>query len=74
MQTAVEKWGDSLAIKIPQKIAKNLNLKNNSMLNLQEIDGKIILEKKQDLSSLCSKITKENLNTQCESIIYGKEW
>lgn len=48
MQISIKKWGNSLAIRIPSNISKTLNLKDN----------KIILEKKQDLASLCQNIDK----------------
>lgn len=66
MQTSIKKWGNSLAIRIPSNISKTLNLKDN----------KIILDKKQDLASLCQNIDKNNLNidSQWGDNAVGKEW
>lgn len=46
MQTAVKKFGNSLAICIPNSIAENLNLSDNTKLDIKMQKGKIILTKK----------------------------
>lgn len=76
MQTAIKKWGNSLAIRIPNPILKSLKLEEESVLEIVLQDDKIILEKKQDLYSLCEAITEENLNidSQWDDTSIGKEW
>ena len=76
MQTAIKKWGNSLAIRIPNPILKSLKLEEESVLEIVLQDNKIILEKKQDLYSLCEAITEENLNidSQWDDTPIGKEW
>lgn len=76
MQTAIKKWGNSLAIRIPNPILKSLKLEEESVLEIVLQDNKIILEKKQDLYSLCEAITEENLNidSQWDDTSIGKEW
>ena len=74
MQTAVKKIGNSLAICIPNTIAKNLNLSDNTKLDVKMQKGKIILTKKENLSELCEKINEENLNIDEPHKIRGKEW
>lgn len=76
MQTAIKKWGNSLAIRIPNPILKSLKLEEESVLEIVLQDDKIILEKKQDLYSLCEAITEENLNidSQWDDTPIGKEW
>ena len=46
MQTAVKKIGNSLAVCIPNTIAENLNLSDNTKLDVKMQKGKIILTKK----------------------------
>ncbi len=76
MQTAIKKWGNSLAIRIPNPILKSLKLEEESVLEIVLQDDKIILEKKQDLYSLCEAITEDNLNidSQWDDTPIGKEW
>lgn len=76
MQTAIKKWGNSLAIRIPNHILKALALKEESVLDIALQNNKIILEKKQDLQSLCQEITQDNLNifTEWDDTSVGKEW
>lgn len=76
MQTAIKKWGNSLAIRIPNPILKSLKLEEESILDIVLQDDKIILEKKQDLYSLCDAITEDNLNidSQWDDASVGKEW
>lgn len=76
MQTSIKKWGNSLAIRIPSNISKTLNLKEKSIIDINLKDNKIILEKKQDLASLCQNIDDNNLNidSQWGDNVVGKEW
>lgn len=76
MQTSIKKWGNSLAIRIPSNISKTLNLKEESIIDINLKDNKIILEKKQDLASLCQNIDDNNLNidSQWGDNAVGKEW
>lgn len=76
MQTAIKKWGNSLAIRIPSNISKTLNLKEESIIDINLKDNKIILEKKQNLASLCQNIDENNLNidSQWGDNAVGKEW
>lgn len=76
MQTSIKKWGNSLAIRIPSNISKTLNLKEESIIDINLKDNKIILEKKQDLASLCQNIDENNLNidSQWKDNTVGKEW
>lgn len=62
MQTAIKKWGNSLAIRIPNHILKALALEEESVLDIALQNNKIVLKKKQDLQSLCQEITQDNLN------------
>ena len=43
METRVQKWGNSYAIRIPINIVKSLSLKPNDILKLVEEDDRIII-------------------------------
>ena len=74
MQTAVKKIGNSLAICIPNTIAKNLSLSDNTKLDVKMQKAKIILTKKEKLTELCKKINDKNLNIDEPYQARGKEW
>lgn len=76
MQKTIKKWDKPLAIRIPINISKTLILKEESIIDINLKDNKIILEKKQDLTSLCQNIDEDNLNidSQWGDNVVGKEW
>lgn len=76
MEARLSKWGNSLAIRIPNYILKKLNLVENSSMNIDVVAGKIVLSKQKNrLETLCSAITKENLNIDDSfDDTKGKEW
>lgn len=76
MEATLSKWGNSLAIRIPNYILKKLNLVENSPMNIDVVAGKIVLSKQKNrLETLCSAITKENLNIDDSfDDTKGNEW
>ncbi len=75
MQTVVQKWGNSLGIRIPAIYAREFELKNGSSVDIIEDQGKlIIVPKKQSLDDLLSLVTKENIHSSVETgFSVGKE-
>lgn len=45
MEARLQKWGNSVGIRIPSNIIKSLNLKINDVLELETEDKKIIITK-----------------------------
>ena len=43
MEARLQKWGNSVGIRIPQTFLKTLNLKSDDVINLEQIDDKIII-------------------------------
>lgn len=68
----ITKWGNSLAIRIPQSLAKEINLIEGSEVELTIVEGKLVLAPKfrchYALEELVQGITSENLH---EEINYG---
>ena len=52
MTTTIQKWGNSLGVRIPKNIAENMNLSDGSAVVITEKNGMIILEKKDTLLDL----------------------
>ena len=43
MEIVIKKWGNSDGIRIPNNILKALNLKTNDVLDIEQIDKKIVI-------------------------------
>ena len=52
MEIRIQKWGNSNGIRIPSSILKSLNIKTNDILNIEQVDKKIIISipKKRKIS------------------------
>ncbi len=78
MVATVAKWGNSLAIRIPQNLAKEINLTEGSEIDLSVVDGTLVIkprsQKRYSLDELIKEITPENLHTEIDSgIAVGNE-
>ena len=66
MTAAIAKWGNSLAVRIPQAIAEQVQIQAGSEINIDIIDGKIVLtphrRKKYTLDELLDSMTSEHLH------------
>jgi antitoxin MazE len=69
-ETQVSKWGNSLAVRIPQGIAKDAQLAEGDRLTLNLAnDGSIVLRsarRKHDLRQLVSGITRKNRHSETD--------
>ena len=43
MEAKIQKWGNSVGIRIPSSILKSLNIKTNDILNIAQEKDKIIM-------------------------------
>jgi antitoxin MazE len=77
METVVQKWGNSLGIRIPAVYVKEFNLQKGCSVEITEEDGKIVIyPPRRGLEELLSQVTDETLH---EEIDYGspvgkEEW
>ena len=68
MQTVIQKWGNSLGIRIPSHFVKELKLKNGNAVEILEENGKIVIvPQKKTLEEMLSKVTKENIHNSVET-------
>lgn len=76
MTTTIKKWGNSLAIRIPQPIAKTINISDGSEVTLK-VTGKEIRiipkEKIPTLEDLLAQITPDNRHNYIDFDRKGKE-
>jgi len=78
MQTKVQKWGNSLALRIPKSFALNMDIKQNEFVDLSIGDGKLIItpiiEKEYSLKELLAGVSEDNLHGEFDTgIPVGKE-
>jgi len=78
MQTKVQKWGNSLALRIPKSFALNIDIKQNEFVDLSIGDGKLIItpitEKAYSLKELLAGVSEDNLHGEFDtSTPVGKE-
>jgi antitoxin MazE len=52
MKVQLRKWGNSLGLRVPQKIAQNYGLDENSLVELTETPEGIMIQKRHRVSSL----------------------
>ena len=66
MKAVVKKWGNSLGIRIPNHIARELSLKDGSFVDIDDKGREIIIKpvKKNKLSEMVSKINEQNLHKE----------
>lgn len=77
MQTVVQKWGNSLGIRIPSMYVKEFNLKNGNSVEIIENNGNIVIvPPKKTLEDYLSRITKANIHEEVEtgSSVGKEEW
>ena len=66
MKTRVQKWGNSLALRIPKSFATEVGLQKETYVEISLADGKLVItpvaKPKPTLQQLLAKVTKENLH------------
>jgi len=71
MLTKVQKWGNSLALRIPKAFAVDARLENDSFVEISIVKGKIIvtpvLAPSWTLDELLAGITKDNLHNEVDT-------
>jgi antitoxin MazE len=76
MTTTVQKWGNSLAIRIPRDIADKVSIEQGSILEWTVGENEITLipqKRKPTLEELLSKITPENRHGESDFGVKGDE-
>ena len=71
MKTRIQKWGNSLALRIPRPFAEESNLREDSPVDVTVRNGKIIVvplvEPQFTLEELVEQITTENRHNEVET-------
>ncbi len=77
MRTHIQKWGNSLALRIPAHLLKRLDLHEGNAIDIDLDNDEIIVKKaKYNLDEMLDKITPENTHFLMmeDSQQGGEEW
>ena len=70
MHVRVQKWGSSLAVRIPKPLAEDAEVKEGTVLNLAVSAGKVVATPvrrgKLSLTQLLAKVNRKNLHAEVE--------
>ena len=71
MQTRVQKWGNSLALRIPKSFAAEARLGENTPVELSLVQGKLVIQalahEPLTLDELLRGVTDENLHGEWDT-------
>ncbi len=77
MKAVVQKWGNSLGIRIPSLYVNKFNLRKGNFVKIIEEDGKIIIvPPKKNLEEMLSRVNKDNIHAPIETgdSLGNEEW
>ncbi len=71
MKTRVQKWGNSLALRIPKSFANEVGLQRETSVEVSLSDGSLVItpvtKPRPTLKQLLAKVNKENLHHEVDS-------
>ena len=71
MRTRVQKWGNSLALRIPKSFAAEVGLQKETSVEVSLADGKLVItpvaKPNLTLKELLAKVTKDNLHHEIDT-------
>ena len=71
MQTKVQKWRNSLALRIPKVLALDAHIKEGSLINIAVSNGEIVAKPNReavfDLKELVRQITPKNVHGEIKT-------
>jgi antitoxin MazE len=71
MQTKIQKWGNSLAVRIPKAVADETGIGEETAVEMQIVNGEIhiipIVPQEYDLDELLARITTDNRHEEVDT-------
>jgi antitoxin MazE len=71
MLTKIQKWGNSLALRIPKALADETGLDSDSSVEIRVVDGQIhivpVQKIRYELDALLNEITIDNLHGEVDT-------
>lgn len=76
MLTHISKWGNSLGVRIPHSVAKQLGITENEPVEIIVEDNHILIQKVYRLKSLLAQVTPENIHSEIDTgtSVGGEQW
>ena len=73
MKTRIQKWGNSLALRIPKSFAEEVQLSQGTQVEVSLKEGKLlvspVLETPFSLDELLAGVTEENLHQEIVQLV-----
>jgi antitoxin MazE len=70
MHVRVQKWGNSLAVRLPKPLAEDAEVKEGTVLNLAVSEGMVVAtpvqNRKWSLKQLLARVSKKNLHAEVD--------
>jgi antitoxin MazE len=70
MKAMIQKWGNSLALRIPKTVAEELGLEQRSLVELSMTRGTLVLrparKARPTLAALLEKVTTDNIHAEAD--------
>jgi len=77
MKTRVQKWGNSLAVRIPKAFADEMGMGPNAPVEMMLEEGALVIrpdrDRAWDLDSLLAGVTDENIHAEWEAEGSGED-
>ncbi len=76
MTVTINKWGNSMALRLPKLIVKNLGLEIGKELEIELVDDKIVLKPKKEkmtLEWMCEGMNADDMHQEHFSDTVGRE-
>ena len=71
MKTRIQKWGNSLALRIPKSFANEVGLEQDSSVEVSLKDGKLVIssaaKSKLTLKRLLVQVTRDNRHSEVDT-------
>lgn len=71
MKSKLQKWGNSLAIRIPKSLTDEMRIKQGSEVKLNIVGKKIVIEPSKEISyslkNLLELVNKENIHKEIDT-------
>lgn len=71
MKTKIQKWGNSLAVRIPKSFAVQTKLEQDSIVDLSLVNGEIVVKPHQEkpkytLDELLANVSEDNIHPETD--------
>ena len=70
MDVRIQKWGNSLAMRLPKALSQDAGLGEGTWVDVQVVDGAVVakpLDPRYDLAELLDGVTKKNCHSAVDT-------